>query len=109
METREVLKVEHLRKAYRGQDVLKNVTFSLESGTATALVGPAGAGKTTLFRILAGMAFPDGGSVSLFGSSGGLRGDSELQMFSIMPSSPQYISKGPSNPVLAASGVWLRA
>ena len=70
METREVLKVEHLRKAYRGQDVLKDVTFSLESGTATALVGPAGAGKTTLFRILAGMAFPDGGSVSLFGSSG---------------------------------------
>ena len=75
METKEVLRVEHLRKEYKDKVVLKDVSFSLEPGTATALVGPVGAGKTTLFRILAGMAFPDAGSISLFGSSG----ENELQ------------------------------
>ena len=69
-----ILQVEHLQKRYQDKDVLKDVTFALETGTATALVGPTGAGKTTLIRILAGMAFPDGGSISLFGS----RGEEEL-------------------------------
>ena len=65
-----ILQVEHLQKKYPDKDVLQDVSFVLEPGTATALVGPHGAGKTTLIRILAGMAFPDAGSVSLFGSTG---------------------------------------
>ena len=64
-----ILQVEHLQKRYPDKNVLQDVSFALEPGTATALVGPHGAGKTTLIRILAGMAFPDGGSVSLFASS----------------------------------------
>ena len=71
----QILQVEHLQKRYQDKDVLKDVTFALETGTATALVGPHGAGKTTLIRILAGMAFPDGGSISIFGS----RGEEELR------------------------------
>ena len=70
METGEILRVTHLRKAYRGRDVLKDVTFSLAPGTAAALIGPDGSGKTTLFRILAGMAVPEEGNISLFGRSG---------------------------------------
>ena len=70
METDEILKVTHLRKAYGGRDVLKDVTFSLAPGTAAALIGPPGTGKTTLFRIIAGMAFPEEGSISIFGRSG---------------------------------------
>ncbi len=69
MKTEEVLRVEHLRKQYKSRTVLKDVSFTLEAGTATALVGPLGAGKTTLFRILAGTAFPDAGNISLFESS----------------------------------------
>lgn len=65
-----VLEVSRLRKQYKDQKVLKDVSFRLEEGTATALIGPHGAGKTTLIRILAGMVFPDEGSVSLFGSAG---------------------------------------
>ncbi len=70
MLTKEALRVEHLRKTYRGREVLRDVTFRLEPGEAAALLGPRGAGKTTLCRILAGMTFPEGGSVSLFGSAG---------------------------------------
>ena len=63
-----VLEVSHIRKQYKKRDVLRDVTFSLEPGTATALVGPNGAGKTTLIRILAGLTLPEAGTVSLFGS-----------------------------------------
>lgn len=64
-----VLTVEHLRKTFGKRDVLKDVSFTLEEGTATALVGPNGAGKTTLIRILAGLVYPEQGSVSILGSS----------------------------------------
>ena len=80
METDEILKVTHLRKAYRGREVLKDVTFSLAPGTAAALIGPPGTGKTTLFRIIAGMAFPEDGSISIFGST--LRARASVSMTS---------------------------
>jgi len=64
-----LLEASHLGKGYKNHPVLKDVSFSLEAGTATALTGPAGAGKSTLIRILAGLEVPDEGSVSLFGSS----------------------------------------
>ena len=75
METREVLRAEHLRKEYRKQVVLEDVSFTLEEGTATALMGTSGTGKTTLIRILAGLVYPEEGSLSLFGQTGesGLR------------------------------------
>lgn len=63
-----VVRVEHLRKGYRGRNVLSDVSFMLEAGAAAALVGPRGAGKTTLVRILAGLVFPEAGTVSLFGA-----------------------------------------
>ncbi len=74
--SRYVLEVSNVRKQYQKRDVLKGVSFSLEPGTATALVGPNGAGKTTLIRILAGLAIPEEGSLSLFGSTN----DKELRL-----------------------------
>ena len=71
-----VLEVSNVRKQYQKRDVLKNVTFALEPGTATALVGANGAGKTTLIRILAGLVIPEEGRVSLFGSGN----DRELRL-----------------------------
>ena len=64
-----VLEVSQLSKGYKTQNVLKDVSFALEAGTATALAGPVRAGKSTLIRTLAGLEVPDEGSVSLFGSS----------------------------------------
>ena len=71
-----ILEISHLRKVYQMRDVRKDVTFSLEPGTATALVGPNGAGKTTLIRILAGLVIPEEGSVSILGSTN----DRELRL-----------------------------
>ncbi len=54
-----------LTKSYGGKDVLKKVTFSVNSGDKVGVVGPNGAGKTTLFRCLTGEESPDSGQVML--------------------------------------------
>ncbi|HEX2411851.1 MAG TPA: ATP-binding cassette domain-containing protein [Solirubrobacteraceae bacterium] len=44
-------------------DVLRNVSFEAPAGRLTAVVGPSGAGKTSLLHLLAGLDRPVGGSV----------------------------------------------
>lgn len=41
-------------------DILRDINFSLESGSFTAIVGPNGAGKSTLIKIMLGLLKPDG-------------------------------------------------
>ena len=52
-----------LRKRYRRHTVLDDVDLELHGGEAVLLMGRNGRGKSTLLRILAGLAKPDGGSV----------------------------------------------
>ncbi len=47
---------------------LDNISFSLKPGSVTGLIGPDGAGKTTLMRLLAGLLVPDAGSISIMGN-----------------------------------------
>jgi iron complex transport system ATP-binding protein len=50
--------------AYAGEDwVFRDVTFGLEPGTVTSVLGPNGRGKTTLVRCAAGLLTPQEGSV----------------------------------------------
>jgi ATP-binding cassette, subfamily C, bacterial CydD len=51
----------------RGTPVLDGVTLELAPGRVTALVGPSGAGKTTLAMLLARLADPDSGTVGCGG------------------------------------------
>jgi len=59
-------------RTYGTRRVLDDVGFALERGSMLALLGPSGAGKTTLFRCLAGLEAPDAGSVLLDGRAVGL-------------------------------------
>jgi PrtD family type I secretion system ABC transporter len=49
--------------------ILKNVSFELQPGQVLGLVGPSGAGKTTLARVLAGALLPDAGEIRLDGAN----------------------------------------
>ncbi|MGW7082818.1 ABC transporter ATP-binding protein [Streptomyces sp. NPDC054871] len=53
-----------------GQHVLQNVDLTLRAGERVALVGPSGAGKTTLAKLIAGVHRPTSGSVHLTGTGG---------------------------------------
>ncbi len=60
------LRTENLCKSYRGRQVVRQVSLSLDPGEVVGLLGPNGAGKTTSFRMIVGLIGPDSGSV-LFG------------------------------------------
>src|SRR3569833_1878645 len=49
------------------QPALDGVSITIAAGKMTGLVGPDGAGKTTLIRILAGLVDPDSGTVEVLG------------------------------------------
>jgi ABC-2 type transport system ATP-binding protein len=65
------LEIKDLRKSFaRGKgrvEALRGVSLSLEPGSVNALLGPDGAGKTTLIRLATGIMTPDEGSVSVLG------------------------------------------
>jgi len=60
---RTVLEVDELARSYGSVDVFDSVTFSVERGERLLVMGLNGAGKTSLLRILAGVADPDLGNV----------------------------------------------
>ncbi|MBO4697162.1 MAG: ATP-binding cassette domain-containing protein [Lachnospiraceae bacterium] len=59
-----VLTLDGVGKDYDGRAVLSGISLSLIPGTVTILSGPSGIGKTTLLRILLGLAEPDHGTVT---------------------------------------------
>ena len=58
---------EELRKRYGQVEALKGISFSVRPGELFGLIGPDGAGKTTLFRILATLLLPDEGRAEVLG------------------------------------------
>jgi ABC-type sugar transport system ATPase subunit len=66
-----LLKLSNVNVAYDGVPILRDVNLEIrnivrpgmEQGQVVALVGPSGMGKTTLFRILAGLMKPDSGEI----------------------------------------------
>ncbi|MFI0446696.1 ABC transporter ATP-binding protein [Actinomadura sp. 6N118] len=56
-----------LRKRYRRQIAVDDVSFTVGRGEVVGLLGPNGAGKTTVIKILLGLVRPDAGNVLLLG------------------------------------------
>lgn len=63
----ERISVKGIASSYGKKQVLKNVSFTAEAGTCTALVGANGCGKSTLLSILAGLRAPKQGSIAFDG------------------------------------------
>ena len=63
--------VEELRVVRGGADVLPGLSFSVEAGTVTGLLGPSGSGKSTLMRALVGVQIVAGGRVEVLGEPAG--------------------------------------
>jgi ABC-type polysaccharide/polyol phosphate transport system ATPase subunit len=57
------------KEAFRA---LKNISFRIEPGEGVAVIGTNGAGKSTLLAVVAGLAEPDGGELSVQGRVGAL-------------------------------------
>ena len=60
-----MLAAKHLKKRYRGREVVRDFTFALAPGEIVGLLGPNGAGKTTCFYMVVGLVPADEGTISL--------------------------------------------
>ena len=60
-----ILNLKNICKSYQGQEIIKNVSFSVNDGEFVAILGPSGCGKTTLLRLIGGFEIPDYGSISI--------------------------------------------
>lgn len=58
-----MVKVENISKAFKKMQALNDVSFHAEKGELFGIIGPDGAGKTTLFRIMTTLTIPDNGTV----------------------------------------------
>ncbi len=62
-----MIRIGNLEKSYGEQKALKGITLDVENGEIFGLIGPDGAGKTTLMRILVTLLLPDKGFATING------------------------------------------
>lgn len=62
-----VISINNLTKSYGELKALDDLSFNIQKNIIFGLVGPDGAGKTTLIRILCGLLKPDSGNVEILG------------------------------------------
>lgn len=61
----DVLKVEDLRMSFDGEEIFKNISFDIYRNERAAIIGDNGVGKTTLFKIVLGELYQDGGKAKM--------------------------------------------
>jgi ABC-2 type transport system ATP-binding protein len=84
------IEAEGLRKVFPAPGggslaAVDNVSLSVRAGALTALVGPDGAGKTTLMRMVAGLLVPDAGRLLVLGIDVAKRPQQVQDRISYMP------------------------
>lgn len=60
-----MLRLNNVKKHY--QDFELNCSMHVKTGCITGLIGKNSAGKTTTFKLILGLVFPDGGNIEIFG------------------------------------------
>jgi len=73
-----VIESSGISKSFGATKALDNISFSVDESEVFGFIGPDGAGKTTLFRIITTLLLPDEGEIKVFGING-ITGFKELR------------------------------
>lgn len=66
MKQKEIVSIQHISRAFGKQQVLNDISLDIYEGEIFGLLGPSGAGKTTLVKQLVGLDLPTSGENFLF-------------------------------------------
>lgn len=86
-----IVEVNNISKSFDDKKVLDNISFSLDEGNITGLVGRNGSGKTTLLKILAGIYSPDRGDFKIAGNSLAIK-PKAIENLAYLPDSFDYFN-----------------
>jgi ABC-2 type transport system ATP-binding protein len=67
MQMQKVIESTDISKAFGSTKALNDISFSVDESEIFGFIGPDGAGKTTLFRIMATLLLPDMGDMKVLG------------------------------------------
>jgi len=81
------INIENVSKRFRGVNALDNVSMHFETGKLYGIIGPAGAGKTTLFRIMLDLMHAGAGAVSYVADGRSVRFSDFSENIAYMPQS----------------------
>src|SRR5512137_2241476 len=73
-----VIEASGIGKKFKATIALKNISFEVNEGEIFGFIGPDGAGKTTLFRIITTLLLPDEGGIKVLGLDA-IKGFKELR------------------------------
>ena len=62
-----MIEVSHISKSFNGKKALDDVSLSVGPCETVCIIGPMGSGKSTLLRCIAGLEFPESGSICIDG------------------------------------------
>lgn len=86
-----IIEVNQVSKYFSRRPVLKDVSLSVEAGSAVGIVGSNGSGKSVLFQTVCGFLTPDGGTIKIRGELLGKRRDFPDNV-GVLINSPGFIS-----------------
>jgi len=62
-----MITVEHVNKSFGGKPVLKDVSYTFDTGKTNIIIGASGSGKTVLMKTIVGLIVPDSGEIKYDG------------------------------------------
>lgn len=71
MNTQKAIQVKNYSKCLEENDVIRDCSMTIELGIIYGLFGVNGVGKSTLFKLLTGLLYPENGSISAHKNLGG--------------------------------------
>ncbi|MDE6478006.1 MAG: ABC transporter ATP-binding protein [Alphaproteobacteria bacterium] len=81
------IRISNVSKGFKNTPALNGVSMNFHSGNLYGVIGPAGAGKTTLFRLMLRLLGTDGGDVTYFNDGRAVDFDDFRQHIAYMPQS----------------------